>query len=168
MKDLIAIGKIARAHGLNGEVLVVPFSRDLSPFHQLNHFYFSEERERRVEVLSVRNINNGFLLQFQGIVDRDTAERLVGKILEVERSDLPSLPEGTFFTYEFIGLQVKTDKGEDVGEILDILKLPAHDVYLVKKGEKEILIPAIDSVVKSVDLENRKMVISPMAGLMGE
>lgn len=162
MRNLFSIGKITKVHGIQGEVLVSPFLEDSSPFFQWNHFYLGGEEERRVEVHRIRNENRGILLQLRGIEDRESAKKLIGKTLEVEREDLPDLPEGTFFTFEVLGLKVVTEKGEEIGEIVEILKLPAHDVYLVKKGEKEVLIPAIDSVVMRVDLENRKMVVATM------
>jgi 16S rRNA processing protein RimM len=173
MSDLIAIGRVAKVHGNQGEVIVLPFSDDTTPFLTLNQVFLDGDERKKIE--SCRDIPGNFstngnvrkkiFLQFQGIENRDMAQELVGKTLEVERKDLPSLPEGTFFTFEILGLKVVTDSDEYVGEIVDVLKPPAQDVYLVKTDKGEILIPAIDSVVKKIDMKNRLMVISPLEGL---
>jgi 16S rRNA processing protein RimM len=176
MGDLIAIGKIAKVHGTSGEVIVLPFSDDTTPFLTLNHVFINGEERKRIEACrdvhgnssTIRNAKKELFLQFQGINDRDMAQKLVGKTLEVERKDLPSLPEGTFFTFEILGLKVVTDSNKYVGAVVDILKLPGQDVYLVKTDKGEILIPAIDSVVKKIDLKDRSMVITPMEGLLQE
>ncbi|MCH7760952.1 16S rRNA processing protein RimM [candidate division TA06 bacterium] len=164
-RDLIAIGMITKVHGTEGEVLVHPYTDELPSLLELNQVYLKGEEGRKVEVLQIRNDRRGVLLKLRGVEERETAQKMVGKTLGVERKDLPPLPSEIYFTFEVIGLKVVTESGENLGEIADVLKFPAQDVYLVKDGVKETLIPAIDTIVKKIDLEDRKMVISPMEGL---
>ena len=166
MDDLIAVGKVAKAHGRYGEVLVLPFSEDSSSILELNHVYLTGKTSKRVEVLGARIERRGILLLLEGIADRETAKEIVGNTLEVKKNDLPLLPEDTFFTFEVMGLNVETEAGEEVGKVEEILKIREQDVYLVRKEENEILIPAIDSVVKKIDLKSRKMIITSLEGFV--
>jgi len=76
------------------------------------------------------------------------------------------LPNNSFYVFDLIGLRVKSSRGEVIGEITDVWFMPANDVYVVRQGEKEWLIPAVREVIKSVDVEAGEMIIEPMEGLL--
>ena len=89
----------------------------------------------------------------------EAAERFRNWQLAVPREQLPPLPEGQHYTFQLVGLQVVTESGERIGEIRQVLPMPAHDVYLVSTKEREILIPAVKEVVREVDLDRGQMSI---------
>ncbi len=105
------------------------------------------------------------LLELEGIDTREEAERLRGLLLEVPEESLPALAEGQYFRFQVLGLDVFDRRGHSLGRIEEILKTGANDVYIVRDAESELLIPAIDTVVKEVDLGGRRMVVELIEGL---
>ncbi len=94
------------------------------------------------------------------------ARRLQGQPIEIHRSQAYSLPEGQYYHFQLIGLGVWTTRGERLGDITEILTGESNDNYVVKGDEGEILIPAVEDVVKSIDLDNRRLVIEAIPGLL--
>lgn len=100
------------------------------------------------------------------MTERGAAERHRGLELFVPGSDLPRLAAGTYYHWEIVGLEVVTDEGESLGRVTEILKTGANDVYVVQTpGSPEILIPAIEPVVREIDLEAGIMRVHLLAGL---
>ena len=106
------------------------------------------------------------LLKLKGIDSTQAAEKLRNLLVQVPMDEAVPLPEGKFYLYQLIGLKVKTTAGEPLGEVVDVLDTAgANDVYVVHDGAREILIPAIEPVVKQVDLERGEMIVERMEGL---
>jgi len=95
----------------------------------------------------------------------EEAQKLRGQPVEIPHSQLHSLPEGQYYHFQLIGLEVWTIQGELLGSIAEILTAESNDNYVVRGANGEILIPAIDDVVKSINLDKRHMVIEPIEGL---
>jgi len=108
------------------------------------------------------------LLKFEDIADRDAAERLRGKEVQVKSDDAVALPKGQFYWHDVIGLQVQdATTGEALGTIVAILETGANDVYVVRAdGVGELLIPAIKDVVKDIDPAQGRMLIEPLPGML--
>ena len=106
------------------------------------------------------------LLKLQGINDRNAAAELHGEFLEISSSDSPSLPEGTFFHYQIIGMDVQTTDGLVLGKIIDIVSTGSNDVYVVHSTKGEVLIPATFDVVANVDMQSGTITVSPIKGLL--
>ncbi|MDZ4230270.1 MAG: ribosome maturation factor RimM, partial [Dehalococcoidales bacterium] len=85
---------------------------------------------------------------------------------EIDRNQLDSLPEGEYYHFQVIGLEVRTTGGELLGKIIDILSTPGNDNYVVSANNEEILIPAIEDVVQSINIEGNYLVIEPIEGLL--
>jgi 16S rRNA processing protein RimM len=121
------------------------------------------------EVAIVRSIQphgTQYLLILQGVTERGAAERYRGLEISVPGSDLPPLAAGTYYHWEIVGLEVVTEEGESLGRVTEILKTGANDVYVVQTpGSPEILIPAIEPVVREIDLGARMMRVHLLAGL---
>lgn len=106
------------------------------------------------------------LLKIKGIDSTPAAEKLRDLLVQVPTDEAVPLPEGKFYLYQLIGLKVTTTTGEPLGEVVDVLDTAgANDVYVVQDGTREILIPAIEPVVKQVDLERGEMIVERMEGL---
>jgi len=96
----------------------------------------------------------------------EQAQRLRGQAIEIHHSQLQPLPEGQYYHFQLIGLEVETTQGELLGKITEILTAESNDIYVVRGNRGEVLIPAIDDVVKSIDLDKGCIIIEPIEGLI--
>lgn len=113
-----------------------------------------------------REVPKGLLLRFDGFSNREAIGRLRNQDVFVRSDDRPPLPEGEHYRHQLIGLQVVTEEGEELGELVDILDTGANDVYVVNRdGRKDMLLPAIDEVVLRIDLEAGEIRVHLLAGL---
>ncbi len=118
-------------------------------------------------VIGVRTQGQFALLRLQEITDRTTAEQLRGHDIEVPTTQALPLPKGQFYWHEVIGLQViDATTGRQLGTVKDILETGANDVYVVQGQGKEILVPAIKDIVKTIDPQAGRMLIEPLPGLL--
>jgi len=167
---LLIIGEIVRSHGLEGAVKVRVVADALEQFSSLRKVQLQREAQLLGEYVieKLQSGNDGFFVKFRGVNDRHQADFLRGAQLMMARDEcLPLQPE-QFYRFDLVGLPVFKTTGEPVGEIVDIQFYPANDVWVIHDGKKEKLIPAIDTVVKKVDLANRRVIIDPMPGLLDE
>jgi len=110
--------------------------------------------------------NTGLVVRFESVSNRDDAEALRGRLLTVPRAEVPTLPEGHFYHYQLIDMVVRSDEGEHLGHVKEILAAPGNDVYIVRKpGERDLLIPALADVVLDVDLASNQMTVHLLEGL---
>ncbi len=125
------------------------------------------ERKSPSAVVRSRLLQKGFLvLKLEGIDTAEAANKLRGEIVYVERKDAPALADGEYFWYQIIGLRVRTVAGEELGAVEDILITGANDVYVVRGPRGEVLIPALDDVVRRIDLDAGLMVVELPEGLL--
>jgi len=168
--QLVMIGEIVRSHALRGTVKVRIVADAVEAFSRLRKV----QLQRGEEVLSeyvIENLqiaNDGLLVKFRGVDDRDQAERLRGAEVMMALAECPPAAPDQFYHFDLIGLPVFTASDEPVGDIVEILRYPANDVWVIRRGASEKLIPAIDSVIQKVDLPNRRVIITPLPGLLEE
>ena len=163
------IGEIVRSHGLRGTVKV-RIVAEMEQFSRLQKVQLQRGAQRLGEYVieRVQTGNDGLFIKFLGVNDRDQAELVRGAQMMIGLEEcLPAAP-GQFYQFEIIGLPVFTASGQPVGEIVDIARNAANDVWVIRNGEEEKLIPAIDAVVQKVDLPNRRVIINPIPGLLDE
>jgi 16S rRNA processing protein RimM len=115
---------------------------------------------------SYRWHKDNVLLTLAGVADRTQAEALRGQLVQVPLNEAVALPEGSYYLYQLIGLQVKTVEGEFLGTITSVMETGANDVYVVQNEGRELLLPAIPDVIKTIDLPNGLMVVQVMEGLI--
>jgi 16S rRNA processing protein RimM len=166
MTDLIAIGEIIRPHGVQGAVKVSPLTDFPERFKNLRSVHCVRARDLIREIQWVRLSGPWIILKFRGIDRRDDASALKGTILKIFPEDLVVLPAESYYTHQIIGLSVVTTSGEPLGEIIDVLRFPANDVYVMNWQGREFLIPAAYEIIRSIDLNKRLMTISPLPGLL--
>ena len=164
----IELGRVVNTHGVRGEVRLLPHS---SPCLTLRPglrvmLRKPDASEEEVELKQVRPHAPFLLLKFVGVDSRDRAEALRESGLFVDESDLPQLRAGEFYHYQVIGLPVRTLTQESIGTIEEVLTTPGHDVFVVRDGEKEYLIPVVEEVVRTVSIEERLVIIDPPEGLL--
>ena len=122
-------------------------------------------REAHYEISWVKPHTGTPLLSLKGVLNRDQAKTLVGSELFIPESDLPLLDENTYYWHDLIGIEVYTVAEESLGRIESIIETGSNDVYVVKKDKKEVLIPALESVVLEIDIENKRMHVDLPEGL---
>ena len=166
-KNLVSIGKITGVHGLDGNVKVFShsgFSSTYTPERRLIVKKDDEDRANNYIIDWARPYKKGILLKFKGL-DRSAAEAIVGAGLYIERSALPDLEADTYYWFELIGLDVYSPAQEHIGVVTSIIPTGSNDVYVVRKGAEEILIPAIASVIQDIDPEKGTMIVCLPEGL---
>lgn len=166
--DFILIGLVRRAHGITGEVFIEPVSDIPGRFEALKAVLMRHRGEtREVEVDSVRWKNKSLLVKFRGIDDRTVAEALSGAMLGVRQKDVHPVPKDAYYVYDIEGCEVVGESGRKIGVVGDVLKMPANDVFVVKTDGGEVLIPVVKSVVKKIDLDDKRIEIEEIEGLLG-
>ena len=161
---LFPIAKITRASGLKGEVGVRPLIRQFDDYVGKPLFIgFDENLARDVKLEKVTGVNKKRRFLFQGLKTRDDAESMIGQLLFASISDKDPI---NMISPDLIGASVITDNGEPIGELVDMMSLPAHDVYVISRGKKEILIPVVPEIIREVDFKMGLVTISPMDGLV--
>jgi 16S rRNA processing protein RimM len=171
MEKWFNVGKIVNTHGLLGEVRVIS-STDFPEkrFKVGNTLYLFMDTEKKplpLIIRSHRNHKNFNLLTFENYYNVGQVEVFKNGVLKVKEAQLGKLDEGEFYFHEIIGCSVFTDEGMEVGEIIEVLTPGANDVWVIKKaGSKDILIPYIEQIVKEVDISAKKVIITPMEGLL--
>src|ERR1700730_7381487 len=154
--ERVRIGYIRRAVGLRGEVEVEPLTHDPARFRSGLSVHVGST-VRRVD--AVRGGVSTLVLKLAGVDDRTTAERLRGDYLEVETSEVQPLPDGSYYHWQLVGLDVVDVDGRSLGRLADVIEYPANDVYVVSNGGAEILVPALAEVVREIDLGAGRMVV---------
>lgn len=166
--DLITIGKIVKVWGMKGEVKVLPLTHDPKRFERLLSVFIvhpnEEASKRGIRVL--RYEKGGIILSLEGFSTAEEASSLLNCLVKIPEKDLDPLSEGEYYIFKLLGLKVSTDEGKDIGTLTDVLSTGSNDVYVVRNGEKEYLIPAIKDVIKEIDIKGKRMVIHPMKGLL--
>jgi len=162
----IAVGRVGRAHGVRGEVAVLPLSEVPSRFEPGSRLFVGETGDRSLTVAASRPHQHRVLVRFAEIADREAASALSGAYLFVPRGSSPSLPEGSYWPHQLEGCEVRTTSGRVLGEIREIVRTPANDVWATAGPDgAEVLIPALRDVVESVDVEARRVVVRDIPGL---
>lgn len=167
MLEYISIGQIVNTHGIKGEVKVYPLTDDINRFDQVNHVYVEEDNELKVlHVAGVKYIKNMVIIKFIGIDDVNSAEKLRNKYIKVHRKDTVKLPKDTYLICDLIGIEVRTESGEILGKVKDVLRTGSNDVFVVKSEDREILIPGLKSVFKKIDIDNEEIIVELPEGLV--
>lgn len=167
LDDWIEAGAIARPHGIKGEV-VIDLAKDLlevvaESLELRVTGRGGEEKTLTVERARVHKARK--VVKFEDVDTVEEAETLRGWTVWLSREQIGPLEEDRWFVVDIVGIDVFTEEDEYLGKLAEVMHMPANDVYVVRNGEKEILLPVIDDVVKSVDVESGRMVIHLMEGL---
>lgn len=165
---LITIGKARKTHGVRGELRIEPLTDHPERFTGLRRVYLTPPRgeSRQCTVRSVRYMDGAPLVLFEGYDTPEKARELNGWLIQVPEEEAVPLPDGQYYWFELIGMEVLSESGEKLGTIVDIFETGSNDVYVVKAGKKEIYLPATREVIKQVDRATKRMVIHVMEGLL--
>lgn len=166
--ELVTVGFILRPHGVGGELKVRFASedrRELSP-DTLIGVSVSGKETWFAKVESVRPCQKEQLLKLAGIDTKEQALELSGGELVTHPENLQKLPTGEYYHYQLIGMHVLDEDGRELGILDEIISTGSNDVYVVRSGREEILLPAIDEVIRQVDPPQKRMVVRVLEGLV--
>ena len=167
MKNL-EIGQIVNTFGIKGFVKVNPWVNDITRFDDLKKVYIKIRKEQReFEIEEVKYHKNQVLLKLKGIDTVEMANTYRNAILEIDRKDAIPLKKGQYFIADLLESEVYSDEGEKLGVLDDIYNTGSNDIYVVKNElGKSILLPGIPDVIKEVDVENKKIIVHLLKGLV--
>ncbi|HVA24819.1 MAG TPA: ribosome maturation factor RimM [Chloroflexota bacterium] len=163
--DWLVVGRIVAAFGTKGELRVMS-QTDFPERFEIGAELWMERQDRPFTVEHCRWQKGQAILKLGAIDDRDQAEELHGRYLRVPGSALAELDEGEYYLFQLRGLTVITEDGRELGRVDDVLQTGANDVYIVATPHGELLLPAIEDVIKEVDLAAGRMVVHLLPGLM--
>jgi 16S rRNA processing protein RimM len=158
----VAVGRVLGAWGKAGDVRIEPLAPD-SAFAKGKRVRISDNQYAVERFAPAGKLAR---LKLSGVSFRDQAAALRGRFLLVAEADLDPPPEGEFYRYQLIGLRVVSSKSEEIGEITDVLTTAANDVFVVRGPQREVLVPAIEDIVQSVDVEGGVVTIEVVPGLL--
>lgn len=169
MQDYFEIGQIVNTSGLKGIVKANLFTDDITKIESFEKVLIEKNKKLiEYEIEEVKYHKNQALIKFKGVDSIETAETLRNCFIRVLREDEPELPEDTYYIVDLIGLDVFLDTGEKLGSLKEVFPVQSgnHDIYVVETGEKDILLPAIGDVIKDIDIQNKKMIVHLLEGLI--
>ena len=168
--DLV-VGRVAKAHGITGEVVVEIRTDDpdtrFAPGTTLRAKPSRGGPERDYVVDSAREHSGRLLVRLDGVADRNAAESLKGTLFVVDTADLPPIEEpDEFYDHQLEGLQVRTTAGAQVGTVAEVLHTAAGELLSVRTEDREVLVPFVSAIVTSVSLADQTIEIDPPDGLL--
>ena len=163
-EEYLEVGKVTSTHGVMGEVRVQPWADSPELLCQFKTLYV-DEAHWPIKVERARVHKNMVILKLEGVTDVPSALSMRNAILYIDRKDA-ALPEGSFFLADLMGLEVRdAQSGKVLGKIADIMNLPANNVYVVRGGERELLIPAVPQFIAETNVEGGYLRVNMMEGL---
>lgn len=170
MEELIEVGKVVSTQGNRGALRVLPLLEQLEEYALMDEvcLVHDEHGEKSFEVANLRAQGRILILQLCGCDSLEAARGLVGATVKISRRKLKELPQNHYYWFETDGLEVYEENGLYWGKVVEAFSAGSNDVYVVRNGEKEILLPAIREVIQKIDLTRRRMTIRLLEGLVEE
>jgi 16S rRNA processing protein RimM len=165
--ELIAVGRILRPQGRHGEVRVEPLTDEPGRLAELGECYLvppATGDRRRVEAMRFQG--DVPVLKLSGVDGLDEAETLAGRLVAIPRGAVRPLPSDRFYAFELVGCAVRDPDGAALGTVTDVMAGDHHDLWVVRAGAREWLVPAVSAIVERVDLAERVVVVRPPEGLL--
>lgn len=163
MSEMIEVMKIVNTHGVRGEVKAIYYADSPEFFEKVSLLF--DEKGREYKISGIREHKGALLLNIEGVSDMTEAEKLKGRSLYARREDFPPLPEGEYYLTDLIGLKAVAE-GKEIGEAVDIIE-KAQNLLVIKKPDgKEALVPLCDAFIKKAALDEGKIYINAIEGLL--
>lgn len=164
LDNYLAVGTVLKPQGVRGEVKVRPLTNDPDRFFDLKQVFLKRGGTYAPHAVSCTRVHEGYAyVAFEGVTDRDAAERLRGELLYVDRAHAVQLGEDENFICDLIGCEAVDCAGNGLGRLTDVLQPGANDVYVFDTPRGEMLLPALKEVVLSVDAAQKRMVLDERA-----
>jgi 16S rRNA processing protein RimM len=168
----LVVGRVLRPHGVRGELRVEVLTGFPEQVGRHKFLYLARpdapEETARQPVEYARLHGQVLLLKLTGCETRDAADELRGLLVQIPREEAVPLAAGELYQYQVVGLRVETEHGTWLGQVIEVLETGANDVYVVIGPFGEVLLPAVEEVVRQMDLQQGRMVVHLLPGLLGE
>lgn len=167
-EELIPVGKIIGTHGIRGQIKLHSYSGNFDSLSTVRSVLlrYPDGSLHDYTIRDAKDNNGRFILALAGFDSINSVEPLVGSELCIRRCDLPEPDEDEYYWCDLIGLQVVTGEGIPLGTVADIFNSGSSDIYVVQGGPREYLIPAIGDVIRTIDLEGGRIIVTPLEGLL--
>jgi 16S rRNA processing protein RimM len=165
--EFFAIGKIVKTSGLRGRLKAVSYMESHDTLRSLEEVYIRKGNDTKGP-FTLKNIlvrKNNFLVDMEGVEDIEKARAFVGCHMLISLNKLEILPEDEYYWRDITGLKVITENGHVLGSITSVFPTGSNDVYVCSGGEREILLPGIAEVIRTIDIERGVMVVRLLDGL---
>ena len=167
MTKYLEIGQIVNTFGIKGMVKVKPFTDDIKIFDRLKNIYLKNKEMMQYEIEEIKYHKNMVLIKLKGIDSIEQANALRETFIVIDREDEEPLEEGTYYIVDLLGLEVYTYEENFLGILDDIYNTGSNDIYVIKDEQgKEILLPGIDEVIKEINIEDKKIIVHLIPGLI--
>ena len=155
--ERIVIGRVGAAHGIRGELRIIPLTDFPERFAALREVMVGDEL---LHIESIKPQGKNFLMRFREYAVREDAQKLTGRLLTVARAEAAPLDEGEYYVFDIVGLTVYDEEDNELGTVENVLRTGSNDVYAVRSEDgREILIPALRKVVRTIDVPNGRMTV---------
>ncbi|MGI6738583.1 MAG: ribosome maturation factor RimM [Christensenellales bacterium] len=159
--EFLLVAEITKPSGVEGEVRAkvhMDNPNDILPYKCL--YYMANSKEYvPVEVQNIRLYKGFAYFKFKDVFDRDMAEKLRGTLLYISRKDAKPLPDGRFYIVDIIGCTITDDKGEILGTVTDVMQPGANDVFVIKHGKRNILMPVLPHLITKWEVDKGRIVV---------
>ena len=163
--EFLAVGRVLRPHGVRGELLLTSLTDFPEHLAEIKTVYLGEPAV--AHALTKAHQHRGqLIIRLADISTRDEADAFRGQLVQIQAGSAAPLPAGSYYQHQLIGLAVVSEAGEPLGTLAEILETGANDVYLVKGGAAELLLPAIKSVIRAIDLPAQTITVRIPDGLL--
>jgi len=165
---LYAVGKLVKAFGIKGEVVVLLMTENPARFQKLKQVYVgrTEAEAQKLRIEYARVDARGVRVKFGGKPDRTSVEELIGSLVYVDERQLATPAKGTYFVHDVIGLHVRDNEDRECGIVKDVLRMPAQDVYVIDRDGREWLLPAVKEFITRVDIKAGILHVRMIDGMM--
>ena len=155
--ERIVIGRVGAAHGIRGELRIIPLTDFPERFAALREVMVGDEL---LHIESVKPQGKNFLMRFREYTVREDAQKLTGRLLTVARAEAAPLDEGEYYVFDIVGLTVYDEENNELGTVENVLRTGSNDVYAVRSEDgREILIPALRKAVRTIDVPDGRMTV---------
>ena len=155
--ERIIVGRVGAAHGIRGELRIIPLTDFPERFTALREVMVGDEL---LHIESVKPQGKNFLMRFREYAVREDAQRLTGRLLTVARAEAAPLDDGEYYVFDIVGLTVYDEEDNELGTVENVLRTGSNDVYAVRSEDgREILIPALRKVVRAIDVAGGRMTV---------
>lgn len=170
-QNLVLYGKITKRHGLYGEVKVFSFGGHPETLSGVRKVYVEvpdRKEPRRFSLSRVKIQKNVAIVKLEDIDTPEAADALKNLHVLVEKNDLQPPEEDEYYWTDLIGLRVLTPRGDNIGEVKDLIDSGGHDILVIKSPERgrEFLVPFVEKFVTAVDLDDSMIIVEPVEGLL--
>ncbi len=167
--DFVWIGTVTRPHGVHGELNILVGEDSSDAWLQCPEVHIGKT-EPQATCFRVRRARRGGRVAVLGLIEVascEAAEKLRDQQVYVKRSELPELAPGTYYIHDLIGFEVVDGQGRSLGVLKDVFDNGEHELYLIRSGQQEWVLPVIAGVVEAVLLDSGRIVVHPPEGLPG-